>query len=128
LAKLVKRDANLRPDFIPKTLAIAAAAHERKATDLRAYDVRDVTLVADCFVLCTVHSEPQARAVSEHVRRELRESGVKLLHQEGGPADDWILMDFGDVIFHIFRGEAREFYDLEGLWGDAPEIELDLED
>lgn len=128
MARLVKKPTDAEPDFLPNTRKIAALAAERKAVDVRAYDVRGLTLVADSFILCSARSEPQAKAIFKAVREGMRAIGVRSLRAEGTPADGWILIDFGDIVFHIFRAEAREFYDLDGLWADAPAIDLDLED
>ena len=115
------------PDFLPKTLRIGALGAEHKAIDLRAYDVRELTVVADSFVMCSAASEPQLRAIFNGVREGMKAMGVTPLHTEGSFHGGWLVMDYGNVIFHIFREEAREFYDLDGFWGDAPRVELNLE-
>jgi ribosome-associated protein len=112
---------------VAKCLEIAALAAEYKASDLRAYDVHELTVVADAFVVCSVHSEPQLRAVFNGVKEGMKELGVAPLHTEGTVQGYWLVMDYGDIIVHIFREEARRFYDLDDLWGDAPEIELALD-
>jgi ribosome-associated protein len=114
-------------DFLPHTRRIASLAAEHKAADIRAYDVRGITLIADSFVLCTANSEPQMKAIFNAVRTGMREAGLKPLHVEGAASDGWIVLDYGSVICHVFRQTAREYYDLDGLWGDAEEIALDLE-
>jgi len=113
--------------FLPNTLRIADLAAEKKAKDIKAYDVRGLTLVADAFVICTATSEPQLKAVYNSVRDGLAEIGVKPYRSEGSFGGGWLLLDFGDIICHIFREEARAFYDLDGMWADAKEIPLDLE-
>ena len=128
MARIVKRPPQAEPDFLPSTRRIAGFAAERKARDVRAYDVRGLTIIADSFVLCTATSEPHAKAVFNAVKEGMKEIGVRPLCTEGKPADGWLVLDYGDVIFHIFREEARSFYDLDGLWGDAPSIDLDLDD
>lgn len=120
--------AETEPEFMPDVLRIADAALHHKAQDLRAYDVRGLTLIADAFVLCSASSEPQLKAIFSNVRKEMREVGRKALHAEGQPGDGWLVLDFGTVIFHVFKEEQRGFYDLDTLWGDAPEIALDLDD
>jgi len=115
------------PDDNPAALArrIAALAAEHKATDIRALDVRDVTLLADSFVLCSANSEPQLKAICNAIKDGMKDDGWKPLHSEGATSDGWIVLDFGVAIVHIFRVEAREFYQLDDLWGDAPAIALD---
>ncbi|HOQ89539.1 MAG TPA: ribosome silencing factor [Candidatus Hydrogenedentes bacterium] len=95
---------------------------DKKARDLKIYDVRNLTLLTDVFVLCSVTSEPQMRAVTSAAREEMKEAGYSMLRLEGTHRSGWVVVDFGDVIFHIFREAAREFYDLDRLWADAPEI------
>jgi len=114
-------------EYLAHTLRAASLAADKKAEDIRAYDIHGLTVVADSFVLCTATSEPQMKAVVSSVREGMREAGVRLLHDEGRTDGGWILLDFGTVILHVFRKEAREFYDLDGLWADAPAIPLDLE-
>lgn len=107
---------------------IAQFAAEHKARAIRAFDVRELTVVADVFLFCTATSEPQMKAVYSAVKRGMSELGVKAAHTEGTASSGWMLLDFGTVIIHIFREAAREFYDLDGLWGDAPEVDLRLEE
>jgi ribosome-associated protein len=128
LAKLVKKLRQNEENFLATTLQIGALAAGRRASDIRAYDVRKLTLIADSFVICTASSQPQVKAIFDAVKEGMSEIGVRPAHVEGGPRDGWLLMDYGAVIFHIFREESREFYDLDGLWGDAPQIDLGLED
>jgi ribosome-associated protein len=101
-------------------------AAKHKAGDLKAIDVRNLTVVADAFVICSAASEPQMRAISNEVREGMRELGVSPLHSEGSYDGNWLVIDYGTVIFHLFRQEAREFYDLDDLWGDAAQIALDV--
>lgn len=127
MPRLVRKRRGARePEFLAHTHRVAAAAADHKALDLKAYDVRDLTLIADCFVVCSAASEPQMKAIYQSVRRQMKEVGVEPLHAEGVPSDSWLVLDFGAVIFHVFRMEAREFYDLDGLWGDAPLIDLEF--
>lgn len=127
LAKLVKKSKTGTDDFLPTTLRIASLAWEVKATDIRAYDVRGLTLVADSFVICTATSEPQLKAVYNTVKEGMKEVGVAPIRSEGKTDGNWMVLDYGNVIFHIFREEARSFYDLDGFWADAPALDLELE-
>jgi len=112
---------------IANTLRIAALAAEKKAKGIRAFNLQGLTLIADSFVLCTATSEPQMKAVRNAIIEGMKKIGVAPLHVEGNHRSDWLLLDYGDIIVHVFREEARDFYDLDGLWGDAPEIALGLE-
>ncbi len=122
-----KKKSDVDESFLPNTIKIAELAAEKKAKDIKAYDVRGLTLVADTFVLCTATSEPQIKAIFHSVKDGMKSIGVAPLRTEGAFQDGWILMDYGSVIVHVFREKAREFYDLDGLWGDAPEIALELD-
>lgn len=123
--KLIKRKSDT-PEFYADVRRIAASADDHKAIDLKAYDVREVTLVADAFVMCSAASEPQMKAIHNAVRRDMREIGRKPAQVEGDTSGGWLLLDFGNIVFHVFREEARAYYDLDGLWGDAPEVPLAL--
>jgi ribosome-associated protein len=128
LARLVRKAGQSpEPDFLPNTLRIGALAAKLKAKDIRVYDVRDLTVIADAFVLCSASSEPQLKAIFNAVKEGMREIGVAPLRTEGTFSGGWFVMDYGSIIFHIFREEAREFYDLDGLWGDAPRIRLEVD-
>jgi ribosome-associated protein len=106
----------------PYDLARAAAqiAIEKKATDVLLLRVGAVTPVTDYFVLATGHSEPQVRSIVDAIDETLAERGVRAWHVEGRSASRWVLIDYVDVVVHVFHREAREFYMLERLWGDAP--------
>lgn len=134
MAKLVKKQQGnstiqrREEDFLPNTLRIVEAAVSKKAINIKAYDVREITLLADSFIICSASSEPQMKAILNEVQSEMRKIGVRPLHIEVDIQGNWNLLDFGNVIFHVFREEAREYYDLDSLWGDAKEIELELEE
>ena len=124
MARLTPKSSERTPDFLPHVLRIGTIAADYKAIDLRAYDVRDLTLIADSFVICSAASEPQFKAIANGIRDRMKKAGVRLLRSEGEPRGGWRVLDYGIVIVHIFREEARAFYDLDGLWGDAPAIDL----
>ncbi|MCS6859798.1 MAG: ribosome silencing factor [Abditibacteriales bacterium] len=95
------------------------ALDEEKARDVTVLDVRGLTLIADYFVLCTGNSPTHIRAIAEGVQEKLRERFNLRTKPEGVAESEWVVMDYGDVIAHIFSAEVRQFYDLEGLWADA---------
>lgn len=99
--------------------AICAAASEKKARDIVTMDMRELTPTTDYFVVCSANTATQVRAIADNIEEKLAESGVHFLHKEGYREGEWILMDYGDVVAHIFRQEAREYYALEHLWADA---------
>ncbi len=128
MAKLVKKEKTEALDFMPTLLRAASLAQDYKAKDLRAYDVQGLTVLTDCFLMCTASSERQLKAVASGIRDGMKEVGISAKTVEGDSASQWILLDFDLVIVHLFREEAREFYDLDGLWADAKPVELDLDD
>ncbi len=103
-----------------------AALEDKKAFHLVAYDVSSRSSIADAFLLCSVGSVRQARAVADEVDRALVSGGLRALAVEGYSQGGWILMDYGYFLLHIFIEEKREYYALERLWGDAPEITAEL--
>lgn len=98
------------------------AASEKKAIDLVVLDVRELTSVADAFIICSGRSNRQVSAIAEYIQVDLKKRGIKPLSVEGQKEGHWALLDYGHVIIHIFFGPVRDFYDLEGLWVDAEKI------
>jgi ribosome-associated protein len=93
---------------------------DMKGEDVVLLDLREITLIADFFVICTGHSDRQLKAIAEHINEKIRDQyGKKVWRQEGDPAGGWVLMDYADIVVHIFTDEQREYYDLEGLWRDG---------
>lgn len=95
------------------------AALSKQAADIVLLDLRGACTFADYFVLCSSDSERQIQAISEAIEETLAEAGVSNLRREGTTGSGWMLLDFGDVIVHIFGPEEREFYQLEKLWSEA---------
>jgi ribosome-associated protein len=107
-------------------LAVGAAL-DRKAFDLNVLSVAELTSIADFFILASASNERQAAAIADAVQETLREQmKVKPLLVEGTTPGRWILLDYGDFIFHIFTEDTRRFYGLERLWGDAPNRTADF--
>lgn len=107
-----------------RALLCAQAALDKKAYDLTILQVTALTSVTDYFVICTGRSDIQVQAICRAVEEALAKTGVRPLAIEGFTHGQWILMDFGDVVIHIFYETVREFYNLEGLWGQAPRCSL----
>ena len=100
---------------------IAAIASDRKATDIRVLDLREVVGYTDYFVICSGNTERQTKAIYDAIHKELKDSQRALPRRvEGEREARWILMDYLDVVVHVFTPDAREFYRLEQLWGEAP--------
>ena len=99
------------------------AADETKAHDIKALDVRGQTPLADYFVICTGTSATHIKSIAENVQDKLREESKMRAKPQGGAESFWIILDYGDVILHIFDEETRAFYDLERLWSEAKPID-----
>ena len=99
---------------------VEAACADRKAVDGVVLDLRTLSDATDYFVVVSGTSDTHVRAIAEHVVEELRERGVRAHHVEGLASGRWVLLDFVDLVVHVFHPALREFYQLEGLWGDAP--------
>ena len=111
------------PDAIELAVAVAAAADDKKAADLLLLEVADVLAVVDVFLLATASSDRQLKAVADAVEERGRELGRRPQQREGRAESGWLLLDFGDVVVHLFSEEQREFYSLERLWADVPRID-----
>lgn len=94
----------------------------KKARQVVMLDVTAMTTMADTFIICSARSNRQVTAIAEFIATYLKKKGKKALHIEGRKEGHWVLMDYGDVIIHIFLEPMRSFYDLEGLWSDAKRI------
>ena len=98
---------------------IVALAQDKKAQEIISLKLTGLTLIADYFVLMTATNSRQAQALSDHIYEELKDQGSQALRVEGYQEGQWILLDYGSVVVHIFQEQERSFYDLERLWGDA---------
>jgi len=107
-----------------KTLLLARVALEKKACDLVVMDVHELTSIADYFILCSGRSDRQVQSIAQALEENSTERGIRPYAIEGAQRGHWVLMDFSDVIVHVFYEPVREFYDLDGLWGHAPRPRL----
>ena len=101
-----------------RAAAIARLTLTKKAYDVAVLDLRGLTTMADFFVVCSADSEPQIRAIADAVEEGMEETGEAPWHKEAG-SPNWVLLDYVDVVLHIFHKDSRSFYSLEKLWGDA---------
>lgn len=101
---------------------IAEAMHERHGYRVVALDMSEIPLTMEAFLLVTAENRIQARAISDHVERKARSVGFRKHHIEGYDEGSWILIDFVDLVVHIFLPETRDYYNLEMLWSDVPKI------
>lgn len=110
-------------ESMDKALLCLKLLDERKALDPVLFDVGALTSLTDCFLIAAGGSTRQVQAITRHVVRRMRDAGVHVYGVEGEQEGQWVLMDFGDVIVHVFYEPVRKFYDLESLWVEAPRVE-----
>ena len=117
-----------RPSALKLLHAAAAAAVARKAHEPVALDLRSLAGVADYFLICSAGSEVQVKAIAEGVEEKLHDLGTAPWHVEGLAGRRWVLLDYVEVVVHVFHEKTREYYLLERLWGDARKVDLGLDD
>lgn len=100
--------------------SIVKAADDKRAEDIVALNMQGVSLIADYFVICHGNSDKQVQAIAKEMRDVVEETGTFVKKMEGFDEAKWILLDFGDVVAHVFHRDERSYYNLEKLWGDAP--------
>jgi ribosome-associated protein len=128
--KMADPEPSTQPAIDGKELAIVAArtAAENRAEDVVVLDLRGMSPVTDFFVICSGTSDRQMRAVYDDVEERGKKLGWRPFGSAGYESSTWLLLDFVDVVVHIFAPEYRRYYDLELLWGDAPRVEWDADD
>ena len=102
-----------------KPIEIATLMLDKKALEIKVFDVRKITTLTDYFIICTSESNPQTKAIVNHIERSLRKKGMRPTSSEGLNNNEWVILDYIDIIIHIFSTEKRKFYDLDRLWADA---------
>ena len=117
---LVQRRMRLDPAELARL--VVDVASDGLASDIVMLDVRQVASFADYFVIMSADSSRQIEGLEEDIARALKEENVRRFHREGIPSSGWVLLDYSDVIIHIFGPEERSFYDLERLWSQAPQV------
>lgn len=116
--------ARVDPDSERAAVTAARAALEKKAEEVVVLDLRGVSGYTDFLVIGSGQSDRQIEAIADGVESELRAQGHRAIGSEGQRGGRWVLLDFGDVVVHVFHRDERGHYDLEGLWADAPRIEV----
>lgn len=102
----------------------AHALADKKGEDIRVIDISNISVISDYFVITNGTSDSQIQALVDHVEEKLDEAGYQLKQQEGNSGGTWVLMDYGDIIIHIFDKESRSFYNLERIWSDGREVDI----
>jgi ribosome-associated protein len=113
------------PDTETAVRVAARAALDKNALDLAVLDLQGLSGIADYFLICSARSTTQADTIADAVRVALRAAGARPRHSEGSAQSGWLLLDYGDVVVHVFLEETRAFYALERLWGDAPLLSVE---
>ncbi|MGZ5353202.1 MAG: ribosome silencing factor [Actinomycetota bacterium] len=108
-------------------VAAARAAAAKQAEGVAILDVHGLIVITDYFVICSGSTERQVKTIVDEVERSLRDLDRKPIRREGETEGRWVLLDYVDVVVHVFADEERDYYDLERLWRDAPRVELDDE-
>ncbi|MCK8826955.1 ribosome silencing factor [Natroniella acetigena] len=102
---------------------IAQAADDKKAEDIRVLNVKGISILADYFIICSGTSDTQVQAIANSIEHVLEEKDICVKNKEGMETGNWVVLDYADVIVHVFHQKKREYYKLEKLWGDAEELE-----
>ena len=95
------------------------AMRDKKAEDIKVIDISNISVIADYFIIASASNSNQLKAMADEVEQQLYKTGWKLKHSEGFQSKTWILLDFGDIVVHLFSKEEREFYNIERIWADA---------
>lgn len=120
-------DLRLAPEMIAsyqKALLAAKAVIEKKAENVKILDLTGISSIADYFVICSGLSTKQIQAIADSTKHTIEETGCHLLSKDGYAEGRWVLLDFGDVIVHIFLDALRDYYDIERLWASVPQVKV----
>ncbi len=111
-------------DLQPEVRAAVEAAQDKQASDITVLNLTGASAFADYFVLCSGQSAPQLHAIAESIEERLDRQGMSLAHREGKSGAEWVLLDYGSIVVHIFSEGARRYYDLERLWRNAERLDV----
>jgi ribosome-associated protein len=111
------------PQLMESLRTAAQAAADKKAFQIVGFEVSDLTSYTDSLLICSGASDRQVAAIANAIQLRLKEAGRRPLHVEGERRADWVLLDYGEFVIHVFTEERRTYYGLDGLWGDAPKLD-----
>ncbi len=111
-------------DSLTTVQNIVKILDDKKAINIKVLDIRELTTMADFFVVCSGNSTTQIKAIADEINEEMSKHDIKPIGREGFATASWVLIDYGDVIVHIFNHESRDFYSIEHLWADAKEVDI----
>lgn len=111
-----------------KAIALAHVAREKKAQDTEVIEIKALSDIADYFLVCSADSDRGVKTIVDNVEQKLKQMGERAIGVEGYTEGRWVLIDAADVVVHVFYEPLRRFYDIEGLWIDAPRIKIPIED
>lgn len=112
-------------EFEKKVELIVNCYNDKKAENIVAMEVGELTSVADYFIIGSAQSTTQVKAIADEIEEKMAKAGFSAMHREGYNGAMWILLDYSDIVCHIFNSETREFYDIERLWSDAKKIDIE---
>jgi ribosome-associated protein len=118
----------MRASLRPEILGAVEAAQDKQAVDITVLNLSGTGAFAEYFLLCSGQSQPQLQAIAEGIEEKLGRQGVRVAHKEGKLGAEWVLLDYGFFVVHIFSSRAREYYDLERLWRTAERFTFDTLD
>lgn len=104
---------------------VVQAMDDKRGDNIVALNMKGVSLIADYFVICHANSDKQVQAIAEEIKKSAQKEGIEIKRLEGFDQARWVLIDLGDVVAHVFHKDERPYYNLEKLWGDAPEVVLE---
>ena len=125
---LQKINNNDSSDIIQYIKKISELMLEKKALNIKTIDVRKLTSLTDFFIICSSESEPQTRAITDNIYKNMKKTGIKAWHIEGYENLDWVLLDYINIVVHIFSKKSRSYYDLERLWADGKITKIEDEE
>lgn len=101
------------------------AVETKKAFDIKALDIKEISSITDYFVICSANNERQVQSVCDEIEYKIKNKGLQVSHIEGYRNGRWVLIDLIDIVIHVFHKEDRDFYNLDRLWVDAPNLDID---